>query len=83
MVLSSELKRPIRGDQLESLKFPFPGCCFYRAVLVYGDPATLILLGGALVVGEGAGLEDAPVLAHRWEEVASFEEVTLNIKGKR
>lgn len=82
MILRAEFKGPIRRDKLELLYLPFAHSRFHRTILVDGNPATLVFLRGTLVVSEGTRLENEPVFAHCGKEIASFEEITLELRGK-
>lgn len=77
MILSPKLKGSFRGDKLKPLYSPLARRCLDGAVLPDSDPTALLLLRGALVVGEGAGLQHAPVLAHGRQEVAALEQISL------
>ena len=56
MILSAELKRPIGRDELEPLYLALAYGSLDGAVLVDDNAAALLLLRGALVVGEGTRL---------------------------
>lgn len=77
MILSPELKGSFRGDKLKPLYSPLSRRRLDGAVLPDSDPTALLLLRGALVVSEGAGLQHAPVLAHGRQEVAALEQISL------
>lgn len=67
MILRAELEGSLGRDDLEPLYLAVPGCSLNGAVSVDADATTLLLLRRALVVGQGARLQYAPVLPHCWE----------------